>query len=350
MTGRIATVVILVALAASQASAQSAGAPDTLRLRHIKKYPDKLFIWPVLKRRTLAFIVDSDQAVEKSLTFRPNNTYSFGVGAYIFDVAAELSLSIPLDEKTRGLYGSSESSDLSAGLAGSNWSVDVFRQRYAGFYLSNPTKAPPQNEPFPLRPDIRLRNFGSTGVYVFNRNKFSLWSAYSFSERQLKSRGSALIAWTINSVHLMADSVVLSPSYQVRLNTQTNFKELRYATFGLAPGYSYNLVWRKLFLNATLAAGPAHHWVYYVGSDGVPHYDIAINTFVDARIALGYNSDRWFGGITSTIQARAVKFEEISLDTQSQSFRVVVGYRINEKGFLKHSWKDFIPEKVRRYL
>lgn len=342
--------VILLTLVAFQSVGQSAGAPDTLRARHIKRYPDKFFIWPVLKQRTLAFVVNNDDANGTGLTFRPNNTYSFGVGAYLFDVAAEVSLSIPLDEKSRGLYGTSEASDLAAGLGGRNWSIDVFKQRYSSFYLSNPQKPPAPNKPFPLRPDIKLRNFGATGVYVFNRNKFSFWSAYSFSERQLKSRGSALISWTINSVNLTADSVVLSPSYLVRLNTETNFRILRYSTFGLAPGYSYNLVWRKMFLNATLAAGPAHHWIYYVGSDGIPHYDISINTFVDARIALGYSSDRWFGGITSTIQARAVKFENLSLDTQTQSFRIVVGYRIVEKGFLKHSWKDFIPKTVRRYL
>src|SRR4051812_20122588 len=231
----------MLSLIAFQSTAQSAGAPDTLRGKYIKRYPDKFFIWPVLKQRSLAFDVTSDQNNEDALSFRPNSAYSFGVGAYLFDIAAELSLSIPLNEKSRGRYGTSGVRDLSTGLMGSNWNVDAFIQRYESFYLSNPQKTPLPNQAYPLRPDIRLTNFGANGVYVFNRNKFSLWSAYNFSERQLKSGGSALIAWTVNSVHLTADSVVLSMPYQVRLKTETNFSDVRYSTFGLAPGYSYNI-------------------------------------------------------------------------------------------------------------
>ena len=323
---------------------------DSLRNTYIKRYPDRFFIWPVLKHRSLSFDVTSDRKADDRLSFSPNNTYSFGVGAYLFDVSAEVSLSIPLDEKSRGRYGSSEARDFSTSLLGTNWSIDVFIQHYESFYLSNPAKAVPSNQSYPLRPDIHLTNFGANGVYVFDRNKFSLWSAYNFSERQLKSRGSAMLAWTVNNVHLTADSVVLSAPYLVRLNTQTNFRDVRYATFSIAPGYSYNLVWRKIFLNVSLAVGPAHHWVYYVGSDGVGHYDIAINSFVDGRLALGYSSDRWFGGITFVSQARTVKFEEITLDTQSQSFRMLIGYRIMEKGFLQKSWRDFVPKGIRRYL
>jgi len=332
-------------MAALQANAQ-----DSLRNVYIKKYPDKFFVWPVLKHRSLSFDVSSSNQPNDNLSFIPNNTYSIGVGAYLFDVSAEVSFSIPLDEKSRSRYGASEARDLSTSLIGTNWSVDAFVQRYENFYLSNPGRTVPANQSYPLRPDVLLMNFGVSGIYVLNRNKFSLWSAYNFSERQLKSRGSVLLAWTINSVHLTADSVILSRPNLKRLKTVTNFSDVRNSTFGLAPGYSYNVVWKKLFFNISVAVGPAHHWVYYVGGDGVGHYDIAINTFVDARVALGYSSDRWFGGVTFVSQSRAVKFQEITLETQSQAFRMLVGYRIEEKGFLKKSWKDFVPKAIRRFL
>jgi len=340
----------MLCFAAWQSGAQTVSTTDTLRGKYIRKYSDRFFIWPVFKHRSLSFDVSSDRQPKDNLTFKPNNSFSFGVGAYLFDVSAEVSLSIPLNEKSRTRYGASEVRDLSTSLLGTNWSVDAFVQRYESFYLSNPSKSVPPNQAYPLRPDVRLTNFGGNGIYIFNRNKFSLWSAYNFSERQLKSKGSALIAWTVNNVHLTADSVVLSTPYLTRLKTTTNFSDIRYATFGIAPGYSYNLIWKKLFFNVSLAVGPAHHWVYYVGSDGVPHYDIAINTFVDSRLGLGYSSDRWFGGITFVSQSRAVKFEEITLETQSQSFRMLVGYRILEKGFLTKTWKEFVPASWRRYL
>ncbi len=348
MRGRSVAALTVLFLISLQLDAQHS--TDSLRGKYIKKYPDHFFIWPVVKRRSLSFDITSDRQPGDNLSFRPNNSTSIGIGAYLFDISAEVSFSVPINEKSSSRFGTSEARDLSTSLLGSNWGIDVFVQRYERFYLENPLPAIAANRPYPLRPDIRLINFGGNGIYIFNKHRFSLWSAYNFSERQLKSRGSALVAWTVNNVHLSADSVVLSPRYSTRLNTSTNFSTIRYATLSVAPGYSYSIIWRKLFLNLSLAVGPAHHWVYYVGSDGVPHYDIAINTFVDGRVALGYNSDRWFGGITFVSQSRAVKFEEITLETQSQSFRMLVGYRIQEKGLLKKTWKEFFPESWRRNL
>jgi hypothetical protein len=347
---RIVAVAVVSLFARLSSPAQIFSSNDSIRELSIKKYPSHFFIWPVLKQRSMSFTVSNDKKTDDELDFKPNNTFSFGVGAYLFDISAEVSLSIPLDEKSRGRYGTSEARDLSTSFLGDNWAIDVFAQRYERFYLSNPLKAVPANKSFPLRPDIKLTNVGGSGIYIFNKDKFSLWSAYNFSERQLKSHGSVLLAWTVNSVNLSADSVVLSPEYLTRLKTTTNFSDVRYATFGLAPGYSYNLIWRKLYFNVSFAVGPAHHWVYYVGADGVGHYDIAINSFIDARLAMGYSSDRWFGGITFVNQARSVKFEDVTLETQSHSLRIVVGYRIEEKGYLKKSWRDFFPERWRGYF
>ena len=348
MRGRAAASLLFLLLISLQLEAQHP--TDTLRSKYIKKYPEHFFIWPVIKRRSLSFDVESDRKPGDALSFLPNNAYSVGLGVYLFEVSAEVSLSVPIDEQNSTRFGKSEARDLSASLLGTNWGVDAFIQRYGGFYLENPVPAVQANRPHPLRPDITLTNFGGTGIYIFNKQKFSLWSAYNFSERQLQSHGSVLLAWTVNSVRLSADSTVLAPRYRTRLNTNTNFSSVRYATFGVAPGYSYSVIWRKMFFNMALSVGPAHHWVYYVGENGVGHYDIAINTFVDARVALGYNSDRWFGGVTFVSQSRAVKFEEITLQTQSQSFRMLVGYRLVEKGFLKKTWKEFFPEKWRHYL
>lgn len=348
MTGRIACVVSFLLLIAFQLEAQHS--TDSLRGKYIRKYPEHFFIWPVIKHRSLSFDITSDRKTNDALSFRPNNAYSIGIGAYLFDISAEVSMSVPIDEKSSSRFGTSHARDLSASLLGSNWGIDAFVQRYERFYLSTPFPAIPANKPYPLRPDIRLTNFGGNGIYIFNKNRFSLWSAYNFSERQLTSRGSVLLAWTVSNVNLSADSVLLSRGNATRLRTTTNFSNVRYATFSVAPGYSYSLVWRKIFLNLSLAVGPAHHWIYYVGADGVGHYDIAINSFIDSRLALGYSSDRWFGGITFVSQSRAVKFEEITLETQSQSFRMLVGYRIQERGALKKSWKEFFPESWRKVL
>lgn len=342
--------IISLALAVSLTPSFSQVSFDSVRAKHIRKYPDHFFIWPVIKRRSLSFDVENTLNPGDALHFKPNNTFAAGVGVYLFDISAELSVSIPLDEKSRSRYGSSDVRDLSATVMGRHWAIDGFVQHYSSFYLSNPVPAIKANQAFPLRPDIDLTNVGGNGIYVFNKKKFSLWSAYNFSERQLKSQGSALIAWTVNTLNMTGDSLVLTQNYINRLKATTNFRDIRYATFSIAPGYSYSLIFRKIFLNASLSIGPAHHWVYYTGSDAKGHYDIAINYFVDSRIALGYNSDRWFGGITFVSQARTVRFQEMQLSTSSESFRMLIGYRLKEKGVLTKTWKDFFPPRWQKYL
>jgi hypothetical protein len=323
---------------------------DSIRSLAIRRYPDHFFVWPVIKRRSLTFSVENGSVRNQTLNFRPNNAFSAGVGIYAFDIAAEISAAIPLDELSTSRYGTSSTRDFSGILQGKNWGIDGFIQKYSGFYLNNPSPNVPLGQPYPLRPDIRLNSTGASGIYVFNKRSFSLWSAYNYSERQLKSHGSWLLAGTVSTVRLAGDSVILSPADQVRLQTNNNFRTIRYATFSMAPGYSYSLIYRQFYLNLSVSVGPAHHWVHYLGPDNREHYDIAINSFADTRVAVGYNSDRWFGGITFVNKARTVRFDNFILDSQSTSFRMLVGYRIQEFGVLKKTWKDFFPAHLHKYL
>lgn len=349
-TGRVPKWIILILALLCGVPALGQSRQDSVRSRYIRRYPNHFFIWPVLKRRSLAFSVDNSKADVLPLQFKPNNSYSAGLGVYMFEIAAELSLNIPLDEKSTQKFGSSDSRDFSATLSGRHWGFDTYTQRYSGFYLSNPVAALPADGRFPVRPDVTLNNTGITGIYIFNKKRFSLWSAYSFSERQLTSRGSFLLAGTVNAFSLASDSLLLSDEYLQRLKTTTNFKDLRYQTFSVAPGYSYSVIYRHWYFNVALSIGPAHHWVYYQGADGKGHYDISINSFADARLAMGYNSDRWFGGLSFVNQTRTLRFEDIILESKSHSFRMLVGYRLEERGFLKKTWRDFFPPNWRRYL
>lgn len=325
------------------------GSPiDSVRNQFIKRYPDHWFIWPLIRQRALSFAVEKRNAGGEAVQFEPNSTVSMGIGLYLFEVGAELSLSVPLDEKSRSRYGSSDVRDLQGHLIGNNWSLDGFAQRYSSFYLSNPLVVIRDNQPYPIRPDFELRNFGASGIYAFNRRKFSLRSAYNFAERQLKSGGSVMLAGTLNSVQLGSDSTVLSETSQSRLKINNSFSHLRYTTLSAAPGYSYNLIYKNWFINLTLSVGPAHHWVYFEDENGRAHYDIVINSFVDSRLALGYNSDRWFGGLSFVNQAREVRFDQFQFTTTTTSFKMLIGYRILEKGILKKRAWDFVPKLLAR--
>jgi hypothetical protein len=259
---------------------------------------------------------------------------------------AEIAFAVPLNEQSKEIYGESEARDVQLNLLGKRWGMDIFYQKYSGFYITDKNNEPDAGQPYPQRPDIVSRNFGVTGHYVFNRNRFSFRAVYNFSERQMYSKGSFLLFTSINSFRFSADRSILTPEQELIFGEDVSFKHLRYSTFSIAPGYTYSLIFKNFFLNGALSIGPAHHWIRYQQESGDDKDDIEINSFVAARIGIGYNGERLFGGIGFYSQGNNVKFEDVQFSNNNGSFKILIGYRFREFGFLKHRAWDAIPFKI----
>ncbi len=333
----------LIVLTSCVFSLHSAAAQhDSLRGRYVEEFPDKFFIWPVLKQRELSFDIQNRYDGSQKLSYKPNNSYSIGLGVYLFEVAFEFSAAIPLDERSRNTYGASDIRDLQANFLGKFWGVDLYRQNYSGFYVANQNQGPTSPDPFIKRSDIKVLNTGTNFIYAFNRSKYSLKAAFNYSEKQLKSAGSFIIAGSVNTARLQADSSVVDQIYSPDQYSVSSFRKLQYAAFGLAPGYAHSLIYRSFFLNGAFSVGPAHYWINYSAQDEVD-YDMSINTYMDIRLALGYNSNRIFGGVSYIIQSRNIRFENIEFTKNSSTLKFLVGYRFHEKGVLKKRAKDYVP-------
>jgi Domain of unknown function (DUF4421) len=103
------------------------------------------------------------------------------------------------------------------------------------------------------------------------------------------------------------------------------------------------LVHRSFFLNGALSIGPAHNWILYSQPGGKENYDIAINTYSDIRVAIGYNGDRIFGGMSLVTQSRYIRFDDIRFANTNTFVKLMIGYRFTEVGVLKKRAKDYIP-------
>jgi hypothetical protein len=319
---------------------------DSLRDLYINRFPDHFFLYPVIKQRSLNFQLEKNNDRDKQLTFKPNNSFSFGVGTYLFELGFELTFAIPIDQLSKEIYGDSKSRDIQLNVLGKKWGVDAFYQKYSGFYVTDRGNEPAAGTPYPQRPDIRTKNIGLTGNYVFNNQKFSFRSVYNFAERQLYSNGSFLLFSSVSSFKLGADASILSDTEKLTFGEKVSFTNLRYTSFSIAPGYTYSLIFKNFFLNGTLSIGPAHHWIYYKLDNGAEKNEIAINSFVAARIGIGYNGNRLFGGISFLTQGSNVKFEDVRFSNNNGAFKILLGYRFREFGFLKKRVWDLIPFKV----
>jgi len=315
---------------------------DSIPQPHIKTFNEYFFLGPVLKKRDLTFTMKSKKDPTGSISFKPNASYSIGINTYIFDLGIEASLSIPLDIKNIERYGNSEIRDFQVSAISRRFLADAYWQRYSGFYYSYPSLKVHDNQPYPQRADITTRNFGTSFAYVFNHGKFSIRSAYTFLDQQLRSKGSPVLSFVISSFGITGDSALVSKSLRPN-NPNAEVDEARFTSLGIAPGYSYNIVVKKFFLNLTFIAGPAHYWVTYHLENGETHNDIEINAYTSARIALGYNGNRFFSGINYSSQGRNLTFEQIEFSNSINTFRLVIGYRFRESGILKRSVLDYIP-------
>lgn len=348
---RIAFVLLLVCTTAiaqevsTPVAAQQSDA-DSIRSYYIRQFPKYFFLYPVLKHRSLSFELEREKGGDALVTFKPNNAYSFGLGMYIFEFGFELTFAVPLEQKSIDLYGKSKARDIQFNLLGKKWGLDAFYQKYDGFYVIDSKVELPGGMPYPQRSDIVTQNIGMTGSYTFNNQRFSFRSAYNFSEQQMFSKGSVLVFSSLSSFKLDADSSILNETQRANLGRDVAFTDLRYTSFSIAPGYTYSLIYKHFFLNGTLAVGPAHNWIKYRVEGGSDRYEPTINSFVAARIAIGYNGDRLFGGISFLTQGSNVKFGDTRFSSNNGSFKILIGYRFEEWGFLKRRVWDLVPFKI----
>jgi hypothetical protein len=319
---------------------------DSIRAHYIEQFHQYFFVYPVLKQRSLNFQLESERNGGRSLAFKPNNSYNLGLGLYLFELGFEVAFAIPLDEKSVSRYGASNARDFQLNILSKSWGLDVYYQKYSGFYITDSQTEVPNDSPYPQRSDIVSRNIGMTGVYLFNNKKFSFRSAYNFAERQLYSKGSLLANLSVSSFRLEADSSIVNTDQQVSFGEGTSFRELRYTTLSIAPGYTYSIVYNNFFINGSLAFGPAHHWIRFKRDGESYEFDNKINSFAAARIAVGYNGERIFGGVSFVSQGSNVKFEDVRFSNNNGSFKILVGYRFREFGILKRRVWDLVPFKI----
>lgn len=319
---------------------------DSIRAHYIEDFPDHFAIWPHTKYRDLAFRLSDKSGNESTVKYSPNNNLKLGAGFYLFDVSFEFAFPVSfLPFRNESNYGESKATDLQINMLMKSFGLDLYVQKYSGFYKDIKDIDVPSGEAYPLRPDIDTKNLGGSAFYIWNKNKFSLRSAYNYADRQKKSAGSFILYGTVNSFTVKGDSSIISPSMQEGYGEGSDFTELKSLTVGLAPGYSYNLIIKRFFVNGMVAVGPGYHWVSVVSENDETGDERVFKAVYTARVAAGYSGKRFFTGASFGLQTRAFEYENIRIENMTSIFRLAVGYHFQEKGFLKKRVVDIFKKR-----
>ena len=308
---------------------------DTVREKYVESYPDRFYIKPILTIRNLSLELESRYGNSK-INYHPNGDTYLGLGLYVFDLGMEFSFRIPQNSKSIERFGETEYFDLQSNIYAKRWGADLAIQKYEGFYLSNPNAHYPawkNNEPFPQRNDLIISNVSANVFYILNHRKFSYRSAYNQADRQKEGGGSFIIGINYFDQGIIADSSLIPVNSRYEFDLE-EFRRVDYSALGVLPGYTHSFIFRYFYLNLSMAVGPSHVWSNYT-EDFIKIEDRQVRATLHIRAALGYNSPRWFTGLTFVNQTSNLLTEHVDISGESGNVRFFIGYRFKEIGFLK---------------
>ncbi len=343
---RLALWINLIFLLTHQVVGQNLSSDSTRRL-FIEPFDKKINIGPILRHRYPIFIISGQDATHKRLYFRPNNSATAGLRGYTFGIAWETTLSLGKGTRNTSRYGESHSSDIVINGVGKRWYGDFQWLNYEGLYLKRSWENYSGDTVYPSRTDMTIRTRSASFTWIFRPERFSLRSAYLFTERQIKSSGSPLLRVQVSTTKFDAHSPLISGVDVDYFSDLDQVNGIHFTSFGVGAGYSYTYVPKKnFFINGTVVAGPAHYWSRYLNPGTTRTYDVQFNLNSYMGFSAGYNGDRFYGGFSYRGQTFSLKTNSSLINGNQNSFAIHGGMRIRESGILKKRMNDINYRKA----
>lgn len=286
---------------------------DSTRRLNIESLNSSLAVAPLVKYRYPSLEINGPDPDHRRLVYRPNNSYNAGARLFAFGLTVEASAAIKSGSRSVERYGKTEASEFTINSMGKRWFGDIHWVNYKGLFLRKSWENYSNILALPVRPDLTLFSRTGSVTFLFNPNRFSMRSPYIFSERQLYSAGSPLLRIAFNRFSFSGNGNMLNQEDLLYFEELNKVNKTSFFMIGLAPGYSYNYIWRDFFVNGTLTAGPAQYWIRYQQIGGGTKYDIQINFVTSIGLAAGYNGKKFFGGLSYRSQGFRLKLSEISM-------------------------------------
>ncbi|SDT69175.1 protein of unknown function [Mucilaginibacter mallensis] len=264
---------------------------------YIKTYEQKILLQGYVSTNTI-------QVVNGSKTYNANYPLNVGFGFAlkntIINATYDFGL-IPLKGKE---YGKTNLNDLQIHNYSTHFMLDIFLQKYSGFYSGGL-----YNQPITLYPNLSVSQVGAEGSYVFNGNQFSGKAAFEQSEKQLISAGSFIIGGGVYLYRVGLDSNMLIAGN----------RSVRDLQLGLNLGYVYSWVLGDFWLLSGMAKIGANggNQQQYAGTGNLKIYPTAF-----ARGSATYAKPNWAVSYLMLINDKSVYAFGNRFDIASINFQL----------------------------
>ena len=280
------------------------------KLKWLKTKNDTAYISDLTKDLTVrTFLANKftqyslgDYAYKSKISYKANDNYNIGVGINYKYIGINLGFKMPFVNNDTLKYGTTKFFDLQSFVYLRKITLDLYVLSYNGYYLASRSMLntlPTQNI-FPHRADLRTRNIGLNGQYIFNSKRFSFRSAYLQNEYQRKSAGSAIVGAGLHGISVRADSAIIPVDlkYDPYFGNST-FTRSSITSLSLNAGYAHTFVIkRNYFITAALLGGPGINYTTIKGdpnNDPTGKLSLQLNGII--RLAAGYSSTGYFVGM-----------------------------------------------------
>jgi hypothetical protein len=307
---------------------------------YIKDLSDRLSIRIYGVNKFSAFdIIDNDS--NKTVSYSPNSSLNLGLGVSYRWFGLAVAFNFPFVNNDNHEYGETNRFDFQTNIFTRSLAIDMYYQKYQGFYVENPEDYIPDwnpENPFPQRPDIVSTSLGGSCIYAFRYKKYSSRAVFIQTDLQRKSAGSFLLGGYFSFFNVEGDSAFMPHQIMGKCNPALAFNNLGVSGIGIAGGYSHTFVmWKRLYFSLTLIPGIAYQTfnVGYQDNRKEEHGSFVAGRFA-ARLALVYNTEFFYGGITAiddNFSGNTGKEEQNSLNYQIGVVRFFYGmrFRVNRK-------------------
>lgn len=246
-----------------------------------------------------------DGNVDQRLAYRPNNKMLLGIGVNHGYLGLNIGINLPFMNQDDDKYGETKYYDFTLRMFAPKFNLTGYLQTYRGFYLRNTSTIIAgweEGDPYYIRSDMRTNTIGLDISYIFNSNRFSYRAALVQTEWQKKSAGSMLIGGSFFYNFTTGDSsIVPSKTSYPGFYDSVHFKRSNIFSIGPHIGYAYTLVFKKHYfltgsINGSLNIGSTKLILIEEDEEIKSGMILALRT--EFMISGGYNSDRWYFGIS----------------------------------------------------
>ena len=242
-----------------------------------------------------------DRKRNQEVLYRPNTPFNIGFGFNYKFIGINVAFNLPIINKTEK-YGKTRALDLQAHYYLRKLVVDFYGQRYKGYYIANSRgllNGFTENDPLPVRPDVRNLNLGLSVQYLFNDKRFSYRGAYLQNEYQKKSAGSLLVGGEVFFAKMKGDSSLIPHNItQEDFFNDVTYTGTRITSMAADAGYAYTFVYKQhFFLTLSFTGSLGGNYTRLNIDDANDMRKIGIQLNQTIRASFGYNSSRYFAGI-----------------------------------------------------